>query len=339
MLGVATLIIVMSVMNGFRTELLDTILGVNGHVFVHADRPAARRLRRGRQAPPRRAGRQVRHPAGRGPGAGLGAAPATAPARWCAASAAPTSSAIPLVAGNITQRHARRLRQRRAASPSASAWPTISACSSATPSRSISPRRRRRRRSAPRRASRPIRSARSSRSACPSIDASFVFMPLAEAQLYFNTRRRRADVIEIFVDDPDDVDALRDAIEAGAPRPVVLSDWRQRNQTFFYGARGRAQRDVHDPDADRAGRGAQHHLRPDHAGEGQGPRHRHPAHHGRHARRDPAHLPDDRRGDRRRRHDGRPRCSASCSASTSNRSASSSRGSRARCCSTRSSIS
>lgn len=34
MLGVATLIIVMSVMNGFRTELLDRILGFNGHMFV-----------------------------------------------------------------------------------------------------------------------------------------------------------------------------------------------------------------------------------------------------------------------------------------------------------------
>ena len=34
MLGVATLIIVMAVMNGFRKELLDKILGVNGHLLV-----------------------------------------------------------------------------------------------------------------------------------------------------------------------------------------------------------------------------------------------------------------------------------------------------------------
>src|SRR5690348_8008755 len=33
-LGVATLIIVMSVMNGFRHELLSRILGLNGHVIV-----------------------------------------------------------------------------------------------------------------------------------------------------------------------------------------------------------------------------------------------------------------------------------------------------------------
>lgn len=35
-IGVATLIIVMSVMNGFRAELMDRILGLNGHVNIYA---------------------------------------------------------------------------------------------------------------------------------------------------------------------------------------------------------------------------------------------------------------------------------------------------------------
>src|SRR6187455_1247117 len=34
MLGVATLIIVMAVMNGFRKELIDKIVGLNGHLLV-----------------------------------------------------------------------------------------------------------------------------------------------------------------------------------------------------------------------------------------------------------------------------------------------------------------
>jgi lipoprotein-releasing system permease protein len=36
-LGVATLIIVMSVMNGFRAELIDRILGLNGHLAVYGE--------------------------------------------------------------------------------------------------------------------------------------------------------------------------------------------------------------------------------------------------------------------------------------------------------------
>ena len=41
MLGVATLIVVMAVMNGFRAELLMRILGINGHMV--ADRRSTAR--------------------------------------------------------------------------------------------------------------------------------------------------------------------------------------------------------------------------------------------------------------------------------------------------------
>ena len=60
MLGVATLIIVMAVMNGFRKELFDKILGLNGHVVVYKIGDATvRRLRRGGQALAARARRQA----------------------------------------------------------------------------------------------------------------------------------------------------------------------------------------------------------------------------------------------------------------------------------------
>ena len=63
-------------------------------------------------------------------------------------------------------------------------------------------------------------------------DASIIFMPLSEAQLYFNTEGR-VQTIELFVDDPDGVDTLKPLIEEAAQRPIFMSDWRQRNQTFF----------------------------------------------------------------------------------------------------------
>src|SRR5213083_1934771 len=48
LLGVATLIIVMAVMNGFRKELLDKILGLNGHFWCSRWN---RRSRTGRMSP------------------------------------------------------------------------------------------------------------------------------------------------------------------------------------------------------------------------------------------------------------------------------------------------
>ena len=52
-LGVATLIIVMSVMNGFRQEMLTRILGLNGHLSVYGGVTGLTGLRRrpGRRSP------------------------------------------------------------------------------------------------------------------------------------------------------------------------------------------------------------------------------------------------------------------------------------------------
>jgi lipoprotein-releasing system permease protein len=63
-------------------------------------------------------------------------------------------------------------------------------------------------------------------------DSTFVYMPLAEAQSYFN-RNDDVNVIEVYLDNADKVDEARSAIEDAAGRQILLTDWRQRNRTFF----------------------------------------------------------------------------------------------------------
>jgi len=63
-------------------------------------------------------------------------------------------------------------------------------------------------------------------------DASFVFMPLAQAQGFFN-RNNDVSSIEVFTNNPDKIDAFRKSVTEAAGRPVFLVDWRQRNSTFF----------------------------------------------------------------------------------------------------------
>src|SRR5208283_167757 len=57
-------------------------------------------------------------------------------------------------------------------------------------------------------------------------------MPLAEAQTFFN-QEGQANVIEVYVADPDNMDAMRKAIEPAEQRPMIDTDWRQLNRSFF----------------------------------------------------------------------------------------------------------
>jgi lipoprotein-releasing system permease protein len=65
-----------------------------------------------------------------------------------------------------------------------------------------------------------------------TFDGTFVFMPLPEAQAYFNLDGQ-ANVIEVYVDDPDHIDAIRGRISAAEQRPMIDTDWRQLNKSFF----------------------------------------------------------------------------------------------------------
>jgi lipoprotein-releasing system permease protein len=63
-------------------------------------------------------------------------------------------------------------------------------------------------------------------------DSGMVFMPLAEAQAYFN-RANDVTAIEVYTTNPDKIDEFRKSVTEAAGRPIFLVDWRQRNSTFF----------------------------------------------------------------------------------------------------------
>jgi lipoprotein-releasing system permease protein len=63
-------------------------------------------------------------------------------------------------------------------------------------------------------------------------DGAIVFMPLPEAQLYFN---RAGDVtaIEVYTTNPDRIENFRRLVTDAANRPIFMIDWRQRYSDFF----------------------------------------------------------------------------------------------------------
>jgi lipoprotein-releasing system permease protein len=63
-------------------------------------------------------------------------------------------------------------------------------------------------------------------------DSSILFMPLAEAQRYFS-HPDSVTVLEVVLDSPDEVSDLGPKILQTGGRSIYVSDWRQRNATFF----------------------------------------------------------------------------------------------------------
>jgi len=64
-------------------------------------------------------------------------------------------------------------------------------------------------------------------------DKTILLMPLGEAQKYFN-KGKGVDVVEVMVDDPQKIALMRTAVKAAAaPDKIAITDWRQRNQAFF----------------------------------------------------------------------------------------------------------
>jgi len=228
MLGVATLIIVMAVMNGFRSELLGKILGLNGHLLIQP------------LESPLTDWKDVADRVNKVPGIRL-AAPVV---DGQALASSPFNASGVLVRGirssdldNITS-IAKNIKQgtlegfdegqgvaigRRLAdqlSIHAGDNITLVAPRGAVTPMGTTPRIK------------PYKVAAVFEIGMSEYDSTMVFMPLAEAQAYFN-RANDVTAIEIYTVNPDRIEQYRKAVTEAAGRPIYLVDWRQRNSTFF----------------------------------------------------------------------------------------------------------
>jgi lipoprotein-releasing system permease protein len=63
-------------------------------------------------------------------------------------------------------------------------------------------------------------------------DSSFVYMPLAQAQPFFN-QDDKVTAEEVYVDDPENVEPMKRPIVDAAERPVYVTDWQVRDSSLF----------------------------------------------------------------------------------------------------------
>jgi lipoprotein-releasing system permease protein len=228
MLGVATLIIVMAVMNGFRKELLDKILGLNGHLLIQ---PLESPLTDWQEVA-ERVGKVdgIKLAAPIVEGQALASSPFSAAGVLLRGVRAADLIKLPSVANNIRQGTlegfdegqgvaiGRRLADQLSLRAGDSV--TLVAPRGAVTPMGTTPRIK------------SYKIAAVFEIGMSEYDAAFVFMPLPEAQAYFN---RAGDVtaIEVYTDNPDRIERSRKLVAEAANRPIFMIDWRQRNATFF----------------------------------------------------------------------------------------------------------
>ena len=228
MLGVATLIIVMAVMNGFRKELLDKILGLNGHLLIQ---PLETPLTDWEVVADRVSGVQgIRLAAPIVEGQALASGAFNSTGVLVRGIRAQDLSKLGSIADNIKQGSLQgfdegqglAIGRRLADQLSIRSGDSISlvAPRGAVTPMGVTPRIK------------TYKVAAVFEIGMSEYDSAFVFMPLPEAQAYFN---RSGDVtaIEVYTEDPDQVDRYRPLVREAAQRPIFMVDWRQRNATFF----------------------------------------------------------------------------------------------------------
>src|SRR5881227_910033 len=228
MLGVATLIIVMAVMNGFRQELLSKILGLNGHLLIQPLESPLTDYAAVADRISKVDGIYLAAPLVEGQA--LASSPFNASGVVVRGMVGADLAKLSQIAGNIKQGsldgfdngQGLAIGRRLAEQLSVRAGDNITLVS---PRGAVTPMG-----TTPR--IKAYKIAAVFEIGMSEYDSAIVFMPMPEAQLYFN---RAGDVtaIEVYTDNPDRIDIFRRLVTAAAERPIFMIDWRQRNATFF----------------------------------------------------------------------------------------------------------
>ena len=228
MLGVATLIVVMSVMNGFHIELMNKIIGINGHVFLQGvERPlndydeVTERLRKvkgvtlalpmvesaaGVSSPYQQTGALVRgireadikKLPGISNNVRLGTLDSFDTGGGVAIGQKMAETLSLRIGDNVTILTARGASTPFGVAPRMKSYPVVAIFQIGV----------------------------------TEFDGLFVYMPFDEAQAFFN-KEGEASVIEAFVDQPERMDEMRVILDRAVQRPMIMTDWRQRNKSFF----------------------------------------------------------------------------------------------------------
>src|SRR6516162_2876075 len=228
MLGVATLIIVMAVMNGFRQELLTKILGLNGHLLIQPLESPLTDYATVADRVSKVDGIYLAAPLVEGQA--LASSPFNASGVVVRGMLGADLAKLSQVANNLKQGTldgfdsgqglaiGRRLAEQL--SLRAGDNVTLVAPRGAVTPMGTTPRIK------------AYKVAAVFEIGMSEYDGSLLYMPLSEAQAYFN---RAGDVtaIEVYVDNPDRVDRFKERVTVAAARPIFMIDWRQRNATFF----------------------------------------------------------------------------------------------------------
>ncbi len=228
MLGVATLIVVTSVMNGFHRELMDKIMGVNGHAFLQAVETRFTDWDEVSQKTAAVPGVRLAIPMVEG---AAGISTQFGQSGVLVRGIRETDLVrLPGISGNVKigsvqgfdKEEGVAIGQRLAETLGVTVGDKVSlliAKGAQTPF-GVAPRIK------------AYKVAAIFSIGMSEFDNVFVYMPLAEAQSFFN-RDNEATVVEVFVDDPEQMDQFRARLEKAVTRPMIVTDWRQRNKTFF----------------------------------------------------------------------------------------------------------